>query len=124
MSCLRHTYLVLLAQHRREAHNDEKLITVLSPADIRHNALVGRDIINPLKAFRVIIQLIKSLLVLIQGIQILHISVKLLILLLGKLVPVDALFLPPLVVLSKILPHKEKLLARMGVHKTISCTEV
>ena len=25
---------------------------------------------------------------------------------------------------DKILPHKEKLLARMGVHKTISCTEV
>ena len=124
-SIIRNADLMILVDKRGEVADDQKVFLLLCPPSHKYKHIfIGGNIVDPLKARRIVVLLVQRRLVMIKLQQCLHIALQLLMLIILQQIPLQTLRLAPLGELCEILSHEQQLLARMGKHESIGCPEI
>ena len=116
---------MILVDKRGEVADDQKVFLLLCPSSHKYKHIfIGGNIVDPLKARRIVVLLVQRRLVMIKLQQCLHIALQLLMFIILQQIPLQTLRLAPLGELCEILSHEQQLLARMGKHESIGCPEI
>ena len=125
LSIIRNADLIILIDKRGEVADDQKVFLFFCPSSHKYKHIfIGGNIVDPLKARRIVVLLVQRRLVMIKLQQCLHIALQLRMLVILQQIPLQTFRLAPLGELCEILSHEQKLLARMGKHESIGCAEI